>query len=438
MPGSSSGEDSRSASAPPRAAPRPARRDGDASVRFLILDLFTGMAGLCHALALLGVADDAESLGIRVHMFETDPDARKLLRAMETRWRLLSDAEDSAGLVGSVLALVENAFALLQNIISRYPNLIHVLVAGGSPCQGFSFANPKAKGVKDPRSALIWVFHAIAWRLPGLLPPGATLALFLENVRMHAVTRDSVSKLFGIEAREVDAELFGMCSRPRNFWNAYAVSDDPPPRTGSPGDVLEPGWRPLWELMPRGTPPASFRTFTRPFGPGAPPEYPVSFWKFSLATYDERGLVYRPDSEELPRIRDFVTRCMRCRTGPLRHGDPALVQLRGEVASWIHEHGGASHLRPLSPDERDRCLGFPAGASIVDSPPSGNPVDVVRASLAGNAWAPPAAAFLLRPFADAARAGIAPPTALNLPPFTKPEDTLSRIAPAPGGLRRRG
>ena len=212
------------------------------------------MDGLGHAIRAALVARLLPSR-LAVVQFETDEYCRSLLIEHSVPGFVLSGRRDEHGMVGSVLALVENAFALLQNILSRYPNLIHVLVAGGSPCQGFSLANPNAKGVKDPRSALIWVFHAIAWRLPGLLPRGATLALFLENVRMHAVTRNSVSKLFGIEAREIDAELFGMCSRPRNFWNAYAVSDAPPPRTGSPGDVLEPGWRPLWELMPRGTPP---------------------------------------------------------------------------------------------------------------------------------------------------------------------------------------
>eukprot|EP00972_Heterocapsa_arctica_P047098 6949200-Heterocapsa_arctica.AAC.1 len=118
-------------------------------------------------------------------MFETDTIGCTLLlaKAATSDYMHLSDLKDQSGLVGSVLALIDNDFQHLRDLLKKHSDgLTDVLVCGGSPCQGFSRASPGAKGLDDSRSSLVFVFHAIASFARSILPSNTSVAVIVENV----------------------------------------------------------------------------------------------------------------------------------------------------------------------------------------------------------------------------------------------------------------
>ena len=109
------------------------------SVKHIVLDLFSGMGGLTQAMVSLGLTP-LLGKSLWVLMFEVDSRCRKLLSHHHSgagRW--LSPFPDSSGLVGSVFYLLEQ-FDSLCDFLSSAKGLLSVLVAGGSPCVGFSRA----------------------------------------------------------------------------------------------------------------------------------------------------------------------------------------------------------------------------------------------------------------------------------------------------------
>ena len=175
-------------------------------------------------------------------------------------------------------------------------------------------------------------------------------------------------------------------ARPRLFWTNLVPG--PLPRKVSVDGILEEGWAPLWSLKSGPDPNMTFRTFLRPFASGAPAEFPMKWPRFPLTTYDERGLVYftGASSEDLRTIEDLIMTNMRIRSSNLKVKGHPSVQVRGKVAKWIHLDGGSRALRPLSGIERERALGFPAGAS---APQGSSASDWEREALTGNAFAVP-------------------------------------------------
>ena len=402
-----------------------------------MFDLFTGMGGCWHALNSLGIPPGESSL-IKMLMFETDPVARSVLQAKakdHPGWLKLSDEEDAAGTKGSVLALTERGFGLLFSILDEYKEVEHVLFAGGSPCQGFSRANPHPRGVGDPRSALIWVFHALPVMASRHLGDRATVAIVLENVVMDSSEiPKNISGLVGVRPQVVNANLWSACDRDRNFWSSYPSLPLPMFNTGDldVSKILKPGWRPLWELE-NSHKRKRFSTFLRPFPPERPLENVTGFWKFPLHRYDEHGLVYRPDAPKaiLDKIRHFVLSVTRQRSHRPKDANSTGNAGRVELCRWIHEEGNSKFLRPLDADERDLALGFPAGAS--SPPPSHKPsehgAEFDRCCLSGNAWSPPAAAHVLTPLARHILDGEPLPVDGVQPNFVSQEETLRFIQP---------
>lgn len=88
-------------------------------------------------------------------------------------------------------------------------NEIHLL-AGGSPCQGFSFAG-KQLNFEDPRSKLFFEFV----RLKKELKPKYFL---LENVKMKKEYQDIISKYMGCEPIEINSNLLSAQNRKRLYW----------------------------------------------------------------------------------------------------------------------------------------------------------------------------------------------------------------------------
>jgi len=84
------------------------------------------------------------------------------------------------------------------------------LMAGGSPCQGFSFAG-KQLNFDDPRSRLFFDFIRIR---DELLPK----YVLLENVRMAKESQDVISKYMGCEPTKINSADVSPQSRNRLYW----------------------------------------------------------------------------------------------------------------------------------------------------------------------------------------------------------------------------
>ncbi len=409
------------------------------------------MGGCWHALNLLGIPPGLSS-GIKMLMYETDPASRSILAekaGLSPEHLVLSDAKDSEGHVGSVLALTDNGRKLLRDILREHPSIRHLLVTGGSPCQGFSRANPFPRGVSDERSALIWVFHAIASVAKDALAGKASVAVVLENVVMHkdCDVPSNISKLLGVQPQYPNSKLWAHCDRDRSYWSSYRAEPLPSGTSFQPdfSKILKKGWRPLWELC-NDRPRSRLSTFLRPFPPEGPHENVTRYWKYPLHRYDEQGLVYLESASrhDLDKIRGFVKDSIRLKDlDQLKHKDSAANSARKRLCDWIHAEGGSKVLRPPDSEERELALGFPAGASRTPQSFAGSGLgpEFDSGCLTGNAWSPPAAAHVLRPLADHVLRGASLDVTLDMPRFVSKEDTLRRIQPNPpppkGGGRGR-
>ena len=411
-----------------------------------------------HALRFSGFPDSPSTRHI---LFESDPACRDLIsRDLACANVLLSGAPDSKGLVGSVLSLTDDDCALLRAILDKHPNLVSVLIVGGSPCQGLSRANPHRRNLEDPRSVLIWVFAVLVARARAHLTASrskASVHFLVENVEMEPSAALAVTQMLNTPSQHIDAALWSTIARPRVFWTSLGPCVLAPRQIPDPSSVLEAGWRPLWELSQA---PANTKwghrwcTLTRPFPAGAPPEFPVSYPRHSLNMYTEFGLAYSTSAstEQLRVIRQLIDSGMRLPfelRKSLRVRNSEAVRLRGAVAQAIHVEGLSSCLRPLLANEVERALGYPAGAS---GPDSGPLLDDQWSRLAhlGNGFSIQVVSALLKPFAAGATQGVSPPVIGAGPSALAPEEAINILwslgparsaatlpRPPPGGRGRR-
>ena len=111
-------------------------------------------------------------------------------------------------------------------------NEIHLL-AGGSPCQGFSFAG-KQLNFEDPRSKLFFEFV----RLKNELKPKYFL---LENVKMKKEYQDIISKYMGCEPIVINSALVSAQNRVRLFWTNIPNIEQPKDKGILLKDIVEHG-----------------------------------------------------------------------------------------------------------------------------------------------------------------------------------------------------
>jgi len=111
-------------------------------------------------------------------------------------------------------------------------NKIHLL-AGGSPCQGFSFAG-KQLNFEDPRSKLFFEFV----RLKNELKPKYFL---LENVKMKKEYQDIISKYMGCEPIIINSALVSAQNRVRLFWTNIPGIKQPKDKEIYLADIIENG-----------------------------------------------------------------------------------------------------------------------------------------------------------------------------------------------------
>jgi len=95
------------------------------------------------------------------------------------------------------------------------------VVAGGSPCQGFSFAG-KQLAFNDPRSALYFVFEEILFHIRSLNP---NVKFFLENVNMLKEHASVITQRLGVEYIRVNSNHFTAQNRDRLYWTNFFPLD---------------------------------------------------------------------------------------------------------------------------------------------------------------------------------------------------------------------
>lgn len=108
------------------------------------------------------------------------------------------------------------------------------LVAGGSPCQGFSNAG-KGLNFDDPRSALFFVFVDILNHVRNLNP---NVKFLLENVKMKKEWLDIISKWLNVEPVEINSSLVSAQNRQRFYWTNIAKIPQPEDRHIYLKDIL--------------------------------------------------------------------------------------------------------------------------------------------------------------------------------------------------------
>ena len=329
----------------------------------LVLDLFTGMDGLGHALDLLQFRQQLPGQTITL-LFECNNRCRQLL--LEQRCGdsvLLSPWPDKGGLVGSVLFLVEGG---LLEILDALPLVKHVLVAGGSPCVGFSRAGFQAgsQGVNNEESSKMWVLIESL----GLIRdhrPRASVGCLLENVEMKEHQSSAITGTLGFPFFKADCALVAPAKRPRLFWQNLQSENLLPAERVDFRQALDPGWEPAISLT-KGPPSVGFRfnTFLRPFQPGKPSEFPEPYPRLPLSQYGAGHLVVKkPRTASEQQKLQFAIPHLKLQGGDCRDPHSALFKSRAALCRWIHLEGGGEVLRPLRGHERDLCLGFPSGAS---------------------------------------------------------------------------
>ena len=329
--------------------------DHRARVQTVVICLFSGGGGIDHVIEDLF----PESQIHHVQSFETDARCRAILRRRGSKRRIfLSGAADRNGDVGSVLHLIEDPGSI-HSLLSQFPNLKVVIVSTGSPCQGFSQANPKPKGILDHRSCLAAAIPVIIRRIYDFKQAQAHhLKIFsvCENVVMRSRDKKIMNHLLGSEPITIHNGDLSCQDRSRMYWLNFQV-DQPEPIQVDPSSILEPGWAPLWDLVQSKDIKKKFITQVRPFPPNLPEECPVSWWRFPLSSYGIRGLVYNTSSDRLEEIRDRVRQGIELSPSQdLRDKDRGsdAINRRLALAHWIHREGGHQHLRPLTIQESSR------------------------------------------------------------------------------------
>ena len=100
-------------------------------------------------------------------------------------------------------------------------DLGHVdMILGGSPCQGFSFANGNALAFDDPRSKLFFEFVRILKELREINPK---IHFFLENVKMKKEYRDVITDQLGVHPIELNSALDSAQNRKRLYWASWGI-----------------------------------------------------------------------------------------------------------------------------------------------------------------------------------------------------------------------
>jgi site-specific DNA-cytosine methylase len=120
------------------------------------------------------------------------------------------------------------------------------LIAGGSPCQGFSMIG-KQLAFDDPRSKLFFTFVDILNHIKERNPE---VLFLLENVRMRSDYLNIITQMLGVDPNRIDAGLLSPQRRVRYYWtniNGGRI-EQPEDRGLVLGDILEDNPHPKYNL----------------------------------------------------------------------------------------------------------------------------------------------------------------------------------------------
>ena len=373
---------------------------GSIVATFLVVCLFSGGGGTEHALRPFGL-DPSSVVSL---CFETDTRCRHTLAQIDSPHLFVSSVADSDGFIGSVLALTENGCELVRTILETYTSVTDILVTAGSPCQGFSEANPNAKGIGDRRSYLVWVVPVIVkafFRHSKTLRRRTRIGYLLENVPPKPAFEGIFNRIFKCSSTAICNGIFTAVERRRLFWANFDFPI-PQPSEVNVYEYLDKDWRPLWELFHEPKPSTRFRCLLRSFPPNLPVEFRRQWRRYPLSMYSLFHLVYLATASE----EDLEDVKFRVRQGIILSADSELRRVgpsneailrRGALATWIHREGGHRLLRHLHVHEMEKMMGFPVGTSrLPDDGPSADidptcwgPRDVI-----GNAFAIPTIKYI--------------------------------------------
>lgn len=147
-----------------------------------VLSCFDGMS--CGQLAL-------ERLGIKVDNYYASEIDKHAIKATQNRFPKTIQLGSVTDVKGSDLPPI-------------------ILLMGGSPCQGFSFAG-KGLNFEDPRSKLFFEFVR-------LLKECKPKYFLLENVRMKKEHEEVISNLLGVNPIRINSALVSAQNRDRLYW----------------------------------------------------------------------------------------------------------------------------------------------------------------------------------------------------------------------------
>lgn len=120
------------------------------------------------------------------------------------------------------------------SVVGYKPDFKPDLLVGGSPCQGFSFATGKRLNFDDPRSKLFFEYVRI-------LKESKPKYFLLENVRMAKTSEQVITKMLGVEPREINSSLVSCQNRKRLYWTNIPF-EMPVDKGLLLADVLEDGY----------------------------------------------------------------------------------------------------------------------------------------------------------------------------------------------------
>lgn len=233
--------------------------------------------------------------------------------------------------IGDITSLVSKSV-----LINNLPDFD--LLVGGSPCNDLSIAKGNRKGLEGDKSGLFWAYVEV-------LRAKKPRHFLLENVAsMPKKDRDLISDTLGVEAREINSDLFTPQKRKRLYWFN-------------------------WEI-------------TEPF-PESPDRWPeLVAWSRSTRYKDEKGKVHSSPGEdrvsyvEEREVRDGRANTLTTGTGCGSFSSKNFREIDGEKIL-------------LHPDDCEALQGFPEGWTDIVS-------NSQRYKQIGNAVTVPVIEYILR------------------------------------------